>query len=265
MGERRIMIMISGKVRSLFWYLKRPKFYPQLVHVLSKKLSLKRSRLDDTREEATSWCAMRAIDTEAAIQKITGSRMPKPVEEKFSNIFAIAHRKAVECPVKMGGGGNIDLLYLLAEYSKARNIIETGVAYGWSSLALLLSLQSRNGSKLISTDMPYVKQDNDQYVGCVVPAEFKSTWRLLRYADRQALPRALKELDTIDMCHYDSDKSYDGRMWAYPLLWKSLRRGGFFISDDIGDNVAFRDFSNSVKGDPIVVKWKEKYIGILIK
>ena len=37
----------------------------------------------------------------------------------------------------------------------------------------------------------------------------------------------------IDLCHYDSHKDYDARMWAYPRLWAALRSGGIFISDDI--------------------------------
>lgn len=67
------------------------------------------------------------------------------------------------------------------------------------------------------------------------------------------------------MCHYDSDKSYDGRMWSYSILWNALKRGGFFISDDIGDNVAFRDFANAVKANPIVIRKGKKYIGLIVK
>ena len=67
------------------------------------------------------------------------------------------------------------------------------------------------------------------------------------------------------MCHYDSDKSYSGRMWTYPRLWHALRPEGLFISDDIGDNMGFADFARSVAIEPIVVRSGEKYVGILIK
>ena len=58
----------------------------------------------------------------------------------------------------------------LLNTARLRRVIETGVAYGWSSLALLLSLKNRNGL-LVSTDLPYAGLDNDPYVGCVVPDE----------------------------------------------------------------------------------------------
>ena len=165
----------------------------------------------------------------------------------------------------MGGSANLNLIYWLCEYREARHVIETGVAYGWSSLALLLSLRNRRESRLVSTDMPYPGRNNDQYVGCVVPASLRSNWHVIRRPDRRALPKALEELSTIDMCHYDSDKSYEGRMWAYSLLWKALKKGGLLISDDIGDNVAFRDFADTVAVDPTVVVFENKYSGVLIK
>lgn len=54
-------------------------------------------------------------------------------------------------------------------------------------------------------------------------------------------------------------------MWAYPLLWDALRSGGIFISDDIGDNLGFADFTRSVAGEPIIVLSSERYAGVLVK
>ncbi len=69
----------------------------------------------------------------------------------------------------------------------------------------------------------------------------------------------------IDLCHYDSDKSYYGRSYAYPLLWNSLKEGGIFISDDIQDNFAFKDFVESMDLVYAVTEYKGKYIGITRK
>jgi predicted O-methyltransferase YrrM len=253
------------KLRTLLWFLKRPKLYPHLIYLVSQKLLPASSMRNDTQQEALQWCAGQSVDTNKALVQLTGRLAPTPVNRLFSNYFDRAESIAREYLIEMGGSGDLDLLYWSAEYLRATKVIETGVAYGWSSLAILLSLRNRQDSKLISTDMPYPNRNNEPYVGCVVPAEIKSSWCILKYADRQALPKALKTLDTIDMCHYDSDKSYGGRMWAYPILWGALRPGGFFISDDIGDNIAFREFSDIVACDPIVIKKEGKYIGVLIK
>jgi predicted O-methyltransferase YrrM len=256
---------MGSNLSKFLWYLKRPGLYPYLIHRVCKKLFTD-SLQEDTLLEATQWCAERAVDTSTAYRKLTGEKnVPIRVNSLFFHQFENARKIEEECPHKMGGAGDLDLLYWSAEYLGASRVIETGVAYGWSSLTLLLSLSNRKGSMLISTDMPYQELNNDSYVGCVVPEYLRSMWQLLRVADYLGLPRALKAFSEIDMCHYDSDKSYDGMMWAYPRLWAALRPGGFFISDDIGDNIAFLNFSRKVHVDPVVIEQSDKYIGVLVK
>lgn len=253
------------KLETLLWYLKRPRLYPHFFGVISDRLLGSDSLQTDSSREAFEWCSASSIDTSTALKELTGSSASVSIENMFSEQFENSNRIAKECPVEMGGPGDLDLLYWSSEHLKALRVIETGVAHGWSSMAILLSVSKRNGARLISTDMPYPNRNNDSFVGCVVPAEIRTNWRILKYTDRQALPKALKALNTIDMCHYDSDKSYDGRMWAYPMLWAALRPGGFFISDDIGDNVAFRDFSKTIVAEPIVIEKEGKFIGVMIK
>ena len=55
--------------------------------------------------------------------------------------------------------------------------------------------------------------DNEDNVGCVVHPLLRSNWTLIRKPDIIGLPFALKKLGKIDLCHYDSDKSYRGRKW----------------------------------------------------
>jgi len=249
------------------WYLKRPKFYPQFGFQIKKLLNMivNPEYAIDTKAGAKSWCKENAMDTFEAISFITGESTNESIANKYKSIFFEAKQKEIKCPVNMGGAGNLDLLYWIAEHIKVKKVIETGVAYGWSSLAILLSLKKRKFSLLISTDMPYPNRNNNKYIGCVVSKELKKHWKIINNADCIAIPRALRYLKKIDMCHYDSDKSYYGRMWAYPRLWKALRVGGIFISDDIGDNISFQKFAKDIKVDPIVVRTENKYAGILIK
>ncbi len=73
----------------------------------------------------------------------------------------------------------------------------------------------------------------------------------------------------IDFCHHDSDKYYNGRMWAYRKIWSAIKPNGCFVLDDIGDNFAFRDFVESISEEPLIIRTETtgeyKYIGILIK
>lgn len=254
------------KLKTAIWFIKQPQLYPQFFQLVKSRVL----PIDEKRDKATQWCKERAVSVDDAFQRLTGMTFPNNLQCRFQSEFREAKERIAQYPADRGGPGDMDLLFHLCEYKQATKVIETGVAYGWSSLAILLSLLKRNNSLLVSTDMPYAKMDGDDYVGCVVPDHLKDHWELIRLPDRQGLPKALALSGDIDLCHYDSDKSYEGRRWAYPRLWKALKPGGIFISDDIGDNFAFKDFVEKVDKQAIIIKSyadynAKKYVGITIK
>jgi len=256
---------LKSKLETLGWFLYRPNLYHQLIYLFYQHIFPHAK--DDTRNDATEWCKKKCLSSTDAIKQLTGQNNVPQLKEVFPSFFDHANKMVKDLPVKMGGEADLELLYYLAEYAKVKTVVETGVAYGWSSAILLLSLQNREGGLLYSTDMPYAKMNNEDFVGCVVPDELRQKWRLYKLPDRQALPKIERKINSFDLCHYDSDKSYRGRMWAYNWLWLRLRRGGLFISDDVNDNVAFKDFTERINQSPVIVYYKpeEKYVGILIK
>jgi len=239
--------------RTIRWFLKRPRLYLELWRFVISTL-LNQKPPASTAGVAEDWCAERAISTTDAILRITRSPMPEPVSRRFSAVFAEAKRIAEACPVGMGGAPDLDLVYWLTEHVQATRVVETGVAYGWSTLIILLSIAQRNGARLVSSDRPYPNRNNEPYVGCIIPNHLKSHWKILPYADREAVPRVLRTFPSIDLCHYDSDKSYAGKRWSYARLWTALRPGGVFISDDVSDDLAFHDFCAEVRAEPVVIR-----------
>lgn len=255
-------------IKSLSWYLTHPHFYGEFFILVYYELIgfinfSKDSKKD--KEMAIQWCKNNAVNVNVAIKKITGKELIDDFETKFKKQLQFSNEMVAKCPVKMGGPGDTNLLYHLAEFIQAKNVIETGIAYGWSSLSLLLSLSNRKGSYLISIDKPYPGMGNEPYVGCVVPDYLRKNWKIIRLADRKAVPMAIKKLASVDMVHYDSDKSYHGRMNTYFKLWHALKFKGIFVSDDISDNLAFRDFCKKIKTPPIIIYSMQKYVGIIIK
>lgn len=258
--------MVDGTMDSVRWYAIRPAFWPHLLRRLAARICF-RSEGDDSR--ARAHCEAVAVPMERVIAAVCGEVATVPIRKLYPAEFQFAEAAAARCPVKMGGPGALDLLYSTARHIRASRVLETGVAYGWSSLALLLALKDIDGALLVSTDMPYVRLDNEPWVGCVVPRSLTTRWDLIRLPDDQALPGAIERLRPLDLCHYDSDKTYQGRMWAYPRLWEGLRPGGVFISDDVGDNMAFFDFATSINVPPIVGALDKvggmQYVGVIVK
>lgn len=255
---------IASKIETLAWFARRPPLWGQVL-VLAKHKLLPDRDTPELRSRATAWCRERAVSLSELCARLD---WPEPGSLRASlgeDRWRTACEAAKSVPGAMGGPGHLDLLYTAVLHTRARTVLETGVAYGWSSLALLEALQ-QTGGRLVSVDMPYVKEGKESFVGTVVPATLRSNWTLLRLADRQGIPRALRALGgRIDLCHYDSDKSYWGRHWAYPILWQALRPGGVFISDDIQDNFAFDDFAQKHGLSAFVLEYEQKYIGIVKK
>ena len=254
---------MKERLKTILWFIKKPQYIAQIKQVKKRK---RNEQNENTFQESTEWCKDNVISKEEALLKLGIDIDFQELTEIFPTEIKYAKEKMNDCPVKMGGEGAISFLYQITKAIKANKIIETGVAYGWSSLAILLAIKDNKEAKPISNDMPYIKMDNDDYVGCVIPKELKQGWILQRLPDVKGIPKAIKTFNQkIDLCHYDSDKSYTGRMFAYPLLWNALKKDGVFVSDDIQDNIAFIEFCEQVNKDPIVIEHLGKYVGIIIK
>lgn len=254
-------------------YLKNPYLYPHLIRIFGRKIKNKiftnmleiEKSSTESRQKAERWCKENEMTVESALQEINIKYEEKYFEKKFSNILNEAHTAVSNCPFKLGGAGNLSLIFQICENLDAKNVIETGVAYGWSSLAILCFFDNRNSCHLWSVDKPYVGVDNTNWVGCAVPESLKKNWSLLRMADTEGIPKAIKSSEYADFVHYDSDKSIEGRMFAYPRLWNHLKKGGILVSDDIGDNEGFKLFCEDMNLKPLIVKDDNKYQGILKK
>ncbi len=255
---------LASKVATAFWFLKRPHLHRQAVRIVSQRI--RRHPKEQTRDEAIRWCEERSVDSQTALDQLTGDgRREWSVERAHAEDFRQARITAARSSAEMGGAADLDVLHYLVEHLRATHVIETGVAYGWSSLAILLSLRNRPDARLISIDMPYVRRGTEDFVGCVVPETLHPQWTLIRLPDGDGLETAIATLGSVDLCHYDSDKTYIGRMWAYPIMWDALRPGGHLISDDIHYNVAFSEFAARVEQAPVIVFQGGRYVGILTK
>lgn len=249
-------------LKTIIAYIKRPDLYPEFGRKIIKNIFNRKSAFRG-KQRTQDWAASLATSQEKVITKLFGITA-QPFSEIFSEEYNIATQKEKDCPIKMGGPGALDLIYYACEFTQAKNVVETGVAYGWSSLAALFSLEKRNGI-LYSSDMPYLGQNGDQYVGCIIPENLKKFWKLFRQADKESLPKIFAETSVCDVVHYDSDKSYEGRTYAYEKLYEALRKGGVFISDDIGDNSAYQDFCDKHSIKTEVIEYEGKYIGVFVK
>ena len=80
---------------------------------------------------------------------------------------------------KLGGGSDTELLYNLILIFKPKNIIEFGVANGWSTIAILKACKKNNFGNLTSIDMPYYFANSKSMIANLLKGRKYKNWRLI--------------------------------------------------------------------------------------
>jgi len=141
------------------------------------------------------------------------------------------------------------------------------VAAGWSSLFILRALKKNGKGFLFSSDFPYFRLKNpEQYIGYLAQDEVnKHNWCLDIRGDDVALKEFVNRLknNEIDIFHYDSDKSYSGRLKSLKILGSKINSKTIIIFDDIQNNLHFRDYVHEHKKKFHVLEFHGKYVGVI--
>ena len=235
---------------------------PQRLRVVAKKVLARLSERqdEDANAQVRSWCAERSRDYATWAADLD----PALWEEasQFARDFEAGARAKLEAAkIHFGGGGAYALLYFLVRRHQPEFMVETGVAAGWSSAAVLTAMERNGKGHLWSSDFPYFRQAGAaDEIGLLVPQELRKRWTLLIDGDEVNLRRIMQEVPRIDLFHYDSDKTYKGRTFAFSTVQPKLAKDAVIIFDDVQDNAHFRDMS---RPDAIVFEERGKYLGVL--
>jgi len=158
-------------------------------------------------------------------------------------------------------------LYLTVRACSPSLVIETGVLYGHSSAAILAALEDNGEGQLTSIDIPQKDHQNvivgrkhvqvgldsnELSLGCAVPLDLHSRWKLALGDSLELLPKILGGARSVSIFIHDSLHTYDHMIAEFRLGYDALEPGGLLISDDIGYNLAWQDFCRSRKEE-----WKE--------
>jgi predicted O-methyltransferase YrrM len=230
-----------------------------------RKLSLRwRERGAAARREMIEWCRQRQADS-AAWARSMDDRLWDEASAFAREQRERAVQKSDELGIPVGGAGFYELLYFLVRFLRPETIVETGVAFGFSSRAFLRALaeNDKDRGKLYSSDFPYFRLgEPERIIGCLVEPELRTRWVLLIGSDRKNLMRIAADVATIDLLHYDSDKSYSGRRFALRMLGPRLAEDALVLFDDIQDNAHFRDWVEEERRAHLVFEFGGKWIGL---
>jgi len=157
-------------------------------------------------------------------------------------------------------------VYVLCRIYKPQFVVETGVAYGNSSSFILQALHENKKGHLYSIDHVFKPWESEKAIGSAIPAKLKDRWTLVFGPACKKLAETLGSIGQIDVFFHDSLHTYKNMTFEFNTAWPHLRKGGFLLSDDIGDNSAFHQFCSSLSLKPIIIgNKKESLFGVLQK
>ncbi|WP_440633377.1 class I SAM-dependent methyltransferase [Candidatus Pelagibacter sp. HIMB1485] len=240
-------------------------FFKKNYYLVILKKLLKRFE-KNTSVEAKRWAVENKNQSIEDFFCSVDSKLYEQVKIEIKSIQEFAENKISKLNMSFGGGGNYILLYFLIRKFNLINIVETGVAAGWTSLAILKAIKKNGKGFLYSSDFPYFRLENpEKYIGYLAKNDNnENNWFLDIRGDDVALPEIVKRLDNnIDLFHYDSDKSYSGRVNALKILNSKINSNTIIIFDDIQNNLHFKDYVEKNKKKFRVFEFEGKFLGIV--
>jgi predicted O-methyltransferase YrrM len=138
-------------------------------------------------------------------------------------------------------------------------VLEVGMAFGVSSLAILAALhETGGGGQLISIDPNQATQWQRCGVGAVERAGFRGRHRLIEEFDYVALPRLLASGQRIDLAYIDGWHTFDYALLDFWYVDRLLNVGGLVGFNDCG----FRAVDKVIKFVQSHRKYEEMDVGL---
>ncbi|GHE46841.1 hypothetical protein GCM10017673_55880 [Streptosporangium violaceochromogenes] len=239
----------------------RPGYLPVMTHKMWLRIVWGHDR---ERKAAHAWAAEQAEDADDWGDRIDGALWRESAG--FARSLAESARPRVQelvsAGIDLGGPGGIELLYFLTRILRPGTVLETGVAAGWSTSAVLGAMKVNGAGRLYSSDFPFFRiPDPERYIGYVVPEELKGPWKLHIKGDRRNLEEILLPGTKVELLHYDSDKTRKGREFFLLRSRPHLGENHIIVMDDIQDNMVFREYAET-QGLYRVFPYEGKFIGV---
>ena len=230
--------------------------------ILISKISNRFSNLISSSKTDFNWLNNNKSDLDDFLVKINSDlfeeskRIHKEINDRANKILPALN-------VKLGGGASDKLLYFLVRSKKPNVIIETGVAAGFSSLSILKAIDFNKKGKLYSSDFPYFRlKEPEKYIGALIDRSIYKNWELEIEGDSVNIPRFLNSIEKIDLFHYDSDKSYNGKTKTFELVKPKLSNNSIVIFDYIQDDNFFKNLVVKNNYQFKIFKVGGKFIGL---
>jgi hypothetical protein len=203
-------------------------------------------------------------DWEERLHEILGISWPCEAASEFWAVWAQVIAPFEASGVQIGRGafggwgdgepGFVRAIWHFVRHLRPVRIVETGVARGFTSRAVLEALQRNGVGHLWSIDLPpALKPELHGQVGAAVSDSLRHRWSYIKGSSTQRLPGLLSQLGQIDLFIHDSRHTERNVRFELDRAWAALRPGGALLVDDIDLNWGFSSFTRTHPGHRVLI------------
>jgi predicted ATP-grasp superfamily ATP-dependent carboligase len=224
-----------------------------------------RDRFDERRDRRRPRCPYEVErDWDPRLHQILGIKWPCDTEFEFRTLWPEVMRPFEAKREWIGRGafggwgdgepGFVRALWHLVRHLRPTNVVETGVARGFTTRFILEALERNGTGHLWSIDAPPVmKPELVGQVGVAVLDRLRHRWSYIKGSSAQRLPRLLSQLGRIDLFIHDSRHTERNVRFELNRAWAALRPGGALLVDDIDLNWGFNSITRAFSGHQFLI------------
>jgi predicted O-methyltransferase YrrM len=160
----------------------------------------------------------------------------------------------------------VRLVYALCRILRPQLVVETGVAHGFTTAAMLRAMEQNDKGTLISIDLPHLHPRAVESIGLAVEPRLRTRWRLHLGGADQLLPTVLAGHADVDLFVHDAQHSVRGQLAEFHAAWPRISEHGLLVVDDV--SAAFQIFHSEVGGDAVLTRRSDEgqaQIGVLAR
>jgi predicted O-methyltransferase YrrM len=252
-------------VAKVFINLKEKQFRPTLVHVLRKRIELfmhgNRDGVSLNFLQNNSNGFFTSIEDLIYHERELPKEILKHLEvarnlfENYSNCEHSITSSRWNAELHL-----FSLLYSFIRSNRVKNIVETGVANGFTTNAVMRALEENNNSGTLHS-FDVLPETEKVYSGV-------GNWNFHLLNPRKAhkqITQITSKIPKIDLWIHDSNHGYRWQKFEYQLAFARLSQNGILISDDIEASPAWGELSRSHFRKSYILFDSRKFVGIALK
>ena len=249
----------------VYFNSKEIAIYPSIFYILKKRLKL--LIYGDRDGVSSNFLQKSSNGVFLSIEQLVGFEKEFPREvinhiDKAKDLFKVVSKTQSNITNTRWNAEEqlFILLYSLIKANKSKLIIETGVANGITTNAIMKALEESGGDgELNSFDV--LPETSKAYLG-------GGNWNFYLLKGKKVhkqINSEVSSLQNVDIWVHDSNHGYRWQKFEYLLALSVLNKNGILISDDIDASSAWGELAKTHFRKSYIIFDSRKFIGIALK